>query len=103
MLTSADGDRFRLEVGQELQNVKVEAGPDRFAVLFTANDLLNSRIGPNLPKLITLARLGVAETDLNCWRVPFPAFADSFLKFFKPFLGHGSPPEVSRLFQNQQA
>ena len=29
MLTSADGNRFRLEFGHKFQNIKVEAGPDQ--------------------------------------------------------------------------
>jgi hypothetical protein len=93
---SADGSRFRLEVGQELQNVKVEAGPDRFAVLFAADDLLNGGIGPNLPKLIVLVGLGIAEANLHGGRMPFPALGDLILKCLKPFFGHGFTRELRR-------
>ena len=62
--TSVDGNLHRLEVGQKLQNIEIETGPDRFAVLFAADDFLNRRIGPNLPKRIVLVRLGITKADL---------------------------------------
>jgi len=84
--------RIRLKVGQELQNVEIEARPDRFAIFFTADDLLDGGKRPNLPSIVALVGFDVSEADLHCRRVPLPAGDDFGLKFFKPFLGHGSAP-----------
>src|SRR5262249_24933497 len=44
-LARADAHRLRLEAVQEPQHVEVEAGPDGFAVLLAADDLLNGGVG----------------------------------------------------------
>src|SRR5262249_30648613 len=46
-LTSAEADGFRLEFTQELQRIKVESGPDGFAVILAAHNFLQSRISPD--------------------------------------------------------
>ena len=89
-LTSADNHRTRLKVGQELKNIEVEAGPDRFAVVLATNDLLHCGKGPNLPSIAAGLGLGRLKADLQRGRMPLPTIDDFFLKCFKPFLGHDS-------------
>jgi hypothetical protein len=64
VLTGAEAHRFRLEVVQKSQHVKVEAGPVRFAVLFASHDFLNGRVGPDFPEIVARFGLGEAESEL---------------------------------------